>query len=86
MLQMITCRAFSPLPDEDKYNILDRYGVYLLKRTVKGSQVALFDLCGFYVEVTLNEKTGQLRGAVAFTDTTRLAPYLGLIDISSLVK
>lgn len=82
---MLSIQKFNRLTNPEKYAVLEDHAVYLDVYRMDGPfKVALFDLCGYYVEVWLNQKTDQLMKAVAFSSYKRLDLFLQGIDIAAV--
>ena len=71
---------------QKKTRLLLDCGTYLASRFVSGYQLLLFAVDAFYVEVYYDIEHELLSYFKAFSGTDELEPYLGQIDLSSLVE
>lgn len=80
----VNCAEFRELPLAMQLQMLHRDGVHVGKRLVDGSNVILFQLYDFYVEVFYKEYRRDVDHLQAGTDTAILQPYLDQIRIRDL--
>ena len=85
MQPTFTLPYFNQLPNAEKYELLEDYGVYLdLYKREGPYKIALFNLAGIYVEVYLDENRDQLVKATAFDSYKGLDPYIKSIDLTPI--
>jgi hypothetical protein len=81
----LSVETFNGLPNSQKYAVIEDHGVYLDAYHIVGKKkICLFSLFDYYVEVYYDQGSDLLRGAYAFTDFSRLDPFLADIDISQV--
>lgn len=77
-------RDFLQLTDKERFDLLQRDGVHVGKRTVGGQTVILFQLYNFYVEVYYKLYRKLIDHIVTSESTDILQPYLHQIHIRDL--
>ena len=82
---MMTLYEFGLLHAQDKINLVYREGVYIGKIKEDDGSRVLYQLNGFYVEISYRKYRHHIRHIRAFTSTFLLEPYLEGIAIENLV-
>jgi hypothetical protein len=82
----MTLQYFRKLSETNQFHRLLTEGVCVGERMTKATQVLLFQLERFYVEVEFCKDTDEAVGARSFESTDELTPYLEDIDISDLFQ
>lgn len=77
---------FKLLADDEQIDVLYNEGSFLGKRYYNGSQVLLYALDSFYVEVFYKEYRRYISCINCFQSTAQLQPYLEQVDVEDLVK
>lgn len=77
---------FKLLADDEQIDVLYEEGSFLGKRYFHGSQVLLYALDSFYVEVFYKQYRRHIDRINCFQSTAQLQPYLEQIDVEDLVK
>lgn len=72
--------------EKKQITLLYKDGVYIGKRYYGNATMVLYQLAGFYVEISYRKYRCIISGIKCFTSTKILTPYLGQIDIEELVK
>lgn len=80
----MTLQHFRKLDETRQFHRLMTQGVCVGERVTKETQVLLFQLERFYVEVSFNKFTDEPVSARSFENTDELAPYLQSIDLSEV--
>lgn len=81
----MTLQYFRRLSETKQFRRLMTKGVCVGERVTADTQMLLFQLDYFYVEVTFNKYTDEPLSARSFESTDELAPYLQSIDLSGLL-
>lgn len=81
-----TLAEFNQLTEELQLQLLQRDGVHVGKRLVNGQPVILFQLAGFYVEVSYTKYRKEISGIATTEDADIVTPYLSQIHIQGLDK
>jgi hypothetical protein len=77
---------FKYLEKEKKKRLLFDNGVYLATRQESDFIIELYQIDSFYVEAYLHESDNEVGYMRAFSSIDDLLPYIGKIDISSLLN
>ena len=77
---------FSVMCKEIQTRILYKDGVYIGKRKDGSNIIVLYQLAGFYVEISYSKYRCIIADLKCFTSTRKLAPFLQNINIEELVK
>jgi hypothetical protein len=81
----MTLQRFNALNQQHQQKKLLSRGVYIADRITEDYQALLFELNGFFVEVTYNKQEDEIMNVSSFEDTDELAPYLNDIKLSYIV-
>lgn len=81
----MTINEYKALKQEEQTSFLCKAGVSIAERKVGPYLIVLYQVDGFYVEVSYDKDTYQMKKLMSFYNTTLLEPYLSEIDISALV-
>lgn len=81
----MTLQYFRKLSETKQFRRLLTKGVCVGERLTDDTQVLLFQLDRFYVEVAFTKDTDEPVSARSFESTDELTPYLQQIDISSVL-
>jgi hypothetical protein len=81
----MTIQRFNALNQHNQQKKLISSGVYIADRMTDDYHALLFELNGFFVEVTYNNQEDEILAVNGFEGTENLAPYLGEIRLSSIV-
>ena len=81
----MTFQHFNSLNKHHQQQKLISKGKYVADRTTEDYQALLFELYGFFVEVTYNKQEDEILQVNGFENTEDLAPYLGGIRLASIV-
>ena len=81
----MTIQHFNSLNKHHQQKKLLTKGQYVADRSTEDYQALLFELNGFFVEVTYNKQDDEVMNVTGFEDTKDLAPYLGEIRLSCIV-
>ena len=81
----MTIQDFNSMNKHHQQKKLLTKGKYIADRTTEDYQALLFELNGFFVEVTYNKQEDEVLHVNGFEDTEELAPYLGEIRLSYIV-
>ena len=76
---------FKYLEKETKKRLLFDNGVYLASRQESEFIIELYQIDSFYVEAYFHESDQEIGYMRAFSSIDDLLPYLGKIDISSII-
>jgi hypothetical protein len=79
-----TSIEFSRLTQEEQLEILQKEGVFIGKHDVGGFDTILYQLNGFYAEITYLEYRKSIQSLVVSNDSACLQPYLDQIRLSGL--
>lgn len=71
---------------EDQTRLLYRDGVYIGKRNDGRNILVLYQLAGFYVEISYSKYRCIIADLKCFASTSKLDPYLQNVNIEELVK
>lgn len=82
----MTAQQFSCCSNTLQFEILRQAGVCLLKRRVDMTQMYLYSIDGFYVEVIQDRFNNDVFSLRSFDDVNQLDPYLMQIDISLVLN
>ena len=82
----MTLKYFRNLSETKQFRRLLTKGVCVGERLTEDTQVLLFQLDRFYVEVAFNKNTDEAVSARSFENTDELAPYLEAIDINDIFE
>lgn len=82
----MTVYDFRMLSDCEQIDLLYKEGVYIGKRPHPGSQILLYQLDAFYVEVYYQKYRCLIKRLHCFTSTTLLNPYLEQMNVGELVR
>ena len=82
----MTLYDFRLMCEKKQVSFLYRDGVYIGKRYDGNATVVLYQLAGFYVEISYRKYRRIISTIECFTSTKKLTPYLEQIDIEELVK
>ena len=82
----MTLQHFRKLSETHQYHRLLTEGVCVGERITRDTQVLLFQIARFYVEVAFSKDTDEAVSARSFESTDELAPYLEAIDLSELFQ
>jgi hypothetical protein len=77
----LSLAEFNDLPDELKFDILHKHGVYVGKRKDGNQIIVLFQLHGFYVEVFYTQYRKIVDRIFTSDNPEILQPYLNQINI-----
>ena len=80
----MTLQYFRKLSETHQFHRLLTEGVCVAERMTKDTQVLLFQMERFYVEVAFSKDTDEAVNARSFESTDELTPYLEAIDLSDL--
>lgn len=78
-------REFNTLQELDQVDAAWKKGVQLAERSEGFHTVTLYQLDGFYIEVTRHTHFNVIIKVASFRDTVHLEPYLKEINIESLL-
>lgn len=78
-------REFNTLQELDQADTAWNKGVLLAERVEGFHSVALYQLDGFYIEVTRHTHFNVIIKVSSFRDTAHLEPYLKTINIEGLL-
>ena len=78
-------REFNTLQELDQVEAAWKKGVLLAERSEEFHTISLYQLDGFYIEVTRHTHFNVIIKVTSFRGTARLEPYLKDIHISSLL-
>lgn len=76
---------FEQLGQEAQIDLLYRWGVYIGKQWKGPLPVVLYQIEGFYVEVTYLKYRLQVDSISCFSSTAQLDPYLAQMDLELFV-
>jgi len=82
----ISLEEFNTLSQDMQLNILQKDGVHVGKRVVEGRKVILYQLYGFYIEVSYLEYRKKIDYLASSESAEILEPYLNQIHIRDLDK
>jgi hypothetical protein len=84
---MISLNIFKRLTIEEQVELLNEQAVSLdVYYKKSGTEVALFSLGNFYVELYVEPFTDEIIKIKSFTSIKRLDTYLGQININEIIK
>lgn len=75
----MTLYEFNALSTNDQYRQVWEQGVFLLSRRVGRSDLTLYAIGNFFVEIRYEPSSNQLSGCRSFRSTIALEPYLNPI-------
>ncbi|HEY1113511.1 MAG TPA: hypothetical protein VGE66_08110 [Chitinophagaceae bacterium] len=78
-------REFNTLQELDQVDTAWKRGVLLAERAEGFHTVSLYQLDGFYIEVTRHTHFNVIIKVASFRDTAHLEPYLKNINIDALL-
>jgi hypothetical protein len=81
----MTIQHFNALNQQHQQKTLLSSGVYIADRNTEDYQALLFELNGFFVEVTYNNQEDEILKVTSFESTDELEPYLEDIKLSTIV-
>ena len=81
----MTLYEFGILGERARVDLVYQEGVYLGKRKEEDTTLVLYQLHGFYVEISYRKYRYHIRRIRAFASTFLLDPYLDDIAIENLV-
>ncbi len=82
----INLKEFNLLSKEMQLNILQRDGVHVGKRIVDAQKMILYQLYGFYVEISYKDYRKDVNFISTSESSEILEPYLNQIHIRDLDK
>jgi len=82
----LSLAEFMELPDDLKFDILHKHGVYVGKRKENGQSIVLFQLHGFYVEVFYKEYRKTIERINTSSSAEILQPYIDQVNVRDLNK
>jgi len=82
----MTLYKFNKLSEFDQNLAIWEHGVLLARREEAHTDVFLFQISAFYVEVFFSREPTLYQSLKAFKSTNKLSVYLDAIDISPLVS
>jgi hypothetical protein len=80
----MTLQHFRKLSETHQFHRLLTEGVCVGERATRATQILLFQIARFYVEVEFSKDTDEAVSARSFESTDELTPYLEAIDLSEL--
>lgn len=84
---MVAFETYKTLRQDLQAELLWEYGVYMeLIREIPDSNIELYSLFNFYVEIYFDKETDDPLFLRAFAGTNGLEPYLPFIEIESLFE
>lgn len=84
---MFSFETYKTLSQNLQAELLWKFGVSMeLIRNTAHSNIELYSLFDFFVEIYFEKKTDDPLFLKAFSNTTGLEPYLSLIEIDSLFE
>lgn len=82
----MTVYDFKALSEEQQKEAVQAHGVHIGTRHARLKTIALYQIEGFYVEVSYSQEVNMVVRIRSFVSTDKLKPYLKHIDLSLLVK
>lgn len=84
---MISFESFKKFTPNLQAKVLWEYGIFLdLVRQTPESNVELYSLFDFYVEIYFDKNTGDPLFLRSFSNTNALEPYLPVVEIDSIFE
>ena len=80
----MTLKYFQKLSESKQYRRVLEKGVCVGERRWDSTQVLLFQIDWFYIEITFQDEEDAIVGARSFDLGPELTPYLDAIDLSAL--
>lgn len=77
----LSLTEFMKLPQDLKFEVLHKHGVYIGKRKIERKTVVLFQLHSFYVEIYYRQYRKLVENIITSDSTEILQPYLDQINI-----
>jgi hypothetical protein len=75
---------FSKLCEDQHYSYLLNQGVFIADLKTEDSDLLLFQLNHYYIQVVFAKDTDNITAVKYFSDTNELDPFLETIDISDI--
>lgn len=80
----MTLYQFNVLEEKEKYEMLWDEGVVIANRQTDENKFLLYQLDGFYAELTYNPEMNKIINLRTFTNTNQLEPYLNNMKIPEM--
>lgn len=80
----LSMTEFARLPEELKFEVLHKHGVYIGKCRLEDRVSMLFQLHGFYVELIYSEYRKIIEEVLTSDSTDILQPYIDQVQIRDL--
>jgi hypothetical protein len=77
----MTLYQFKALDEFEQHEVLWDKGVFITHRAEAGCTLMLYQIDGFYVELTYDSDMNKIVGLRSFLNTNRLEPYLKNIHL-----
>ncbi len=84
--KVVNISEFNTLSKEMQLDILQRDGAHVGKRIVNGKKMILYQLYGFYVEISYKDYRKDINSITTSESSEIVEPYLNQIHIRDLDK